>query len=96
MISNKLVTIVKENQFDKGWTLFSPASFEVERNWQYKKVDLSSVVKLITFSTQVNLVLAETCLPSRVINELEWSNKYIKIIQVIVFEDNLHLFPSNL
>ena len=79
MISNKLVTIVKENQFDKGWTLFSPASFEVERNWQYKKVDLSSVVKLITFSTQVNLVLAETCLPSRVISELEWSNKYIKI-----------------
>ena len=79
MISNKLVTIVKDNQFDKGWTLFSPTSFEVERNWQYKKVDLSSVVKLITFSTQVNLVLAETCLPSRVINELEWSNKYIKI-----------------
>lgn len=79
MISNKLVTIVKDNQFDKGWTLFSPASFEVERNWQFKKVDLSSIVKLITFSTQVNLVLTETCLPSRVINELEWSNKYIKI-----------------
>ena len=79
MISNKLVTIVKDNQFDKGWTLFSPTSFEAERNWQFKKADLSSVVKLITFSTQVNLVLSETCLPSRVINELEWSNKYIKI-----------------
>ena len=79
MINNKLVTIVKDNQFDKGWTLFSPTSFEVERNWQFKKADLSSVVKLITFSTQVNLVLSETCLPSRVINELEWSNKYIKI-----------------
>ena len=79
MISNKLVTIVKDNQFDKGWTLFSPASFEIERNWQFKKVDLSSVVKLITFSTEVNLLLSETCLPSRVISELEWSNKYIKI-----------------
>ena len=79
MISNKLVTIVKDNQFDKGWTLFSPVSFEIERNWQFKKADLSTVVKLITFSTQVNLVLAETCLPSRVISELEWSNKYIKL-----------------
>lgn len=79
MISNKLVTIVRDNQFDKGWTLFSPTSFEIERNWQFKKVDLSNIVKLITFSSQVNLVLAETCLPSRVINELEWSNKYIKI-----------------
>ena len=79
MISNKLVTTVKDNQFDKGWTLFSPTSFEIERNWAFKKVDLSNVVKLITFSTQVNLVLAETCLPSRVINELEWANKYIKI-----------------
>ena len=79
MISNKLVTIVKNNQFDKGWTLFSPTSFEIERNWQFKKADLSNVVKLITFSTQVNLILSQTCLPSRVINELEWSNKYIKI-----------------
>ena len=79
MINNKLVTIVKDNQFDKGWTLFSPTSFEIERNWAFKKADLSNVVKLITFSTQVNLILCETCLPSRVINELEWSNKYIKI-----------------
>lgn len=79
MISNKLVTIVKDNQFDKGWTLFSPTSFEIERNWQFTKVDLSSVVKLITFSNVVNLLLSETCLPSRVISELEWSNKYIKI-----------------
>lgn len=79
MISNKLVTIIKDNQFDKGWTLFSPASFEIERNWQFTKVDLSSVVKLITFSNVVNLLLSETCLPSRVISELEWSNKYIKI-----------------
>ena len=78
-LQNKLIVIVKDNQFDKGWTLFSPTSFEIERNWQFKKADLSNIVKLITFSTQVNLVLAETCLPSRVINELEWSNKYIKI-----------------
>lgn len=79
MINNKLVTIVKDNQFDKGWTLFSPTSFEIERNWQFKKADLSSVVKLITFSNRVNLILSDACLPSRVISELEWSKKYIKI-----------------
>ena len=78
-IQNKLIVIVKDNQFDKGWTLFSPSSFKIERNWQFRKADLSYVVKLITFSTQVDLVLSETCLPSRIINELEWSNKYIKI-----------------
>lgn len=94
MISNKLVTIVKDNQFDKGWTLFSPASFEVERNWQFKKADLSSIVKLITFSTQVNLVLSETCLPSRVINELEWSNKYIKINIIAKSKDVIERYKN--
>lgn len=79
MINNKIVTIIKENQFNKGWTIFSPASFEVDRNWTFKKVELSNVIKAITFSTVVNLVLSETCLPLRIINELEWSNKYTKI-----------------
>ena len=79
MIDNKLVTIVRDNQFDKGWTLFSPTFFEVERNWKFKKVILSDVIKLITFSKQVNLILTEACLPSRIVSELEWSNKYINI-----------------
>ena len=79
MISNKLVTIIKENQFDKGWTIFSPASFGIDRNRHYKSVDLTDVIRLITFSNKVNLVLSEVCLPSRVVNELEWCNKYIQI-----------------
>ena len=79
MISNKLVTIIKENQFDKGWTIFSPASFGIDRNSHYKPVDLTDVIRLITFSNKVNLVLSEVCLPSRVVNELEWCNKYIQI-----------------
>ncbi len=94
MISNKLVTIVKENQFDKGWTIFSPASFEIERNWQFKKVDLSNVVKLITFSTQVNLILSDACLPSRLISELEWSNKYIKINIVAKSKDIVERYKN--
>ena len=94
MISNKLVTIIKENQFDKGWTLFSPALFELERNWQFKKADLSSVVKLITFSTQVNLILSETCLPSRIISELEWSNKYVKINIIAKNKDIVERYKS--
>lgn len=79
MISNKIVTIIKENQFNKGWTIFSPVSFEIERNWAFKKVELSNIIKAITFSTMVNLVLSEACLPLRIINELEWTNKYTKI-----------------
>lgn len=79
MINNKLVTIIKENQFDKGWTIFSSSSFEIDRNRFYKKTDLLSVTRLITFSNEVNLILFDDILPSRIINELEWANKYIKI-----------------
>lgn len=79
MINNKLVTIIKENQFDKGWTIFSPSSFEIDRNRLYKKVDLLSITRLITFSNEVNLILSDDILPSRIVNELEWANKYINI-----------------
>ena len=79
MISNKIISIVKENQFNKGWTIFSPTSFDVERNEAFKRTKLSDVVKLITFSNKVNLILSQPCLPSKIVEELEWVNKYIKI-----------------
>lgn len=79
MIRNKTVTIVKENQFDKGWTLFSPTSFGTDKNPNFKTTDITDVVKLITYSNQINLILSEACLPSRIVNELKWVNEYIKI-----------------
>ena len=94
MINNKLITIVKDNQFDKGWTLFAPASFEVERNWQFKKVDLPSVIRLITYCDQVDLLLSEACLPTRVSNELGWVNKYIRINIIAKNKEIVDKYPN--
>lgn len=94
MINNKLVTIIKENQFDKGWTIFSPSSFEIDRNRLYKKVDLLSIARLITFSNEVNLILSDDILPSRIVNELEWANKYIKINVIVKNKEIIERYSS--
>lgn len=94
MINNKLVTIIKENQFDKGWTIFSPSSFEIDRNRLYKKVDLLSITRLITFSNEVNLILSDDILPSRIVNELEWANKYIKINVIVKNKEIIERYSS--
>ena len=88
MINNKTITIVKENQFDKGWTLFHSFNFPVNRNHSYKEVIISDVVKLITFSNKIDIILAENCLSSRIINEIKWANKYIDI-NIIAKNENI-------
>lgn len=79
MIQNKVVIITKENQFDKGWTLFHPYESNIRENQTYRETFISDVIRLITHSDEVNLVLSEPCLSSRIINEIEWANKYIKL-----------------
>ncbi|HON44643.1 MAG TPA: hypothetical protein P5543_05510 [Planctomycetota bacterium] len=47
MIQNKIVTIVKDNQFDKGWTLFHPYDLAIHKNRSFKKVDVTDVIRYI-------------------------------------------------
>lgn len=89
MINNKLITITKENQFDKGWTLFHPYEPNVPDNRTYRDAMLTDVVRLITHADEVDLILCEPCLSSRIVSEIEWANKYIKL-RVIV-KDKLYL-----
>lgn len=79
MIKNKLITITKENKFDMGWTILTPYRLPFYKNLKYKSFLVSDVVRAITRSNQVSIILSEACLSSSIIKELEWVNKYAKI-----------------
>ena len=94
MIENKLITITKDNQFDKGWTLFSPFDLGVSNNRSYRDTMISDVVRLITHSDTVNLILCEECLSSRIVNEIEWANKYINLNVIVKSESILKRYSG--
>lgn len=79
MIRNKLVTITKENQFDMGWTIFTPYQLPCYKNPRYKSLLISDIVRSITRSDKVCIALSEECLASAIIKELEWVSKYAAI-----------------
>lgn len=78
-IDNKKIVITKENKFDKGWTLFHPFGLGINRNLLFKKIKINDVIKLITHSNEVDLILCNLCLSSKIINEIQWVSKYVKI-----------------
>lgn len=79
MIENKLVVIKKQNIFDKGWALFKPCIDVLSVNRKYQTVNIDDVVNKITYSQKIVLILCETCLPRKIIEELKWVNKYADI-----------------
>ena len=79
IIENKRIVISKNNEFDKGWTLFRAFDLPLAKNRFFTPIVLSNVIRLITHSDVVDIILSEECLSSRIIDELEWANKYIKI-----------------
>ena len=79
MIKNKIITIKKSNTFDKGWTLVAPYQTGFSRNRHFYALNVLDIVRAITKSTRVNLILSEPCLSSQIVKELEWANKYIAI-----------------
>ena len=79
MIENKLVIIKRRNTFDKGWTLVAPYHAVFPKNKHFHALNVSDIVRAITKSTRVNLILSEPCLSSQIVKELEWVNQYISI-----------------
>lgn len=79
MIADKLVTIRKENTFKNGWALFIPWHDFPQKNKHYNAVGVSEIVKQITFSKTVTLMLAEPCLSRKIIDELKWVQPYAGI-----------------
>lgn len=79
MIKNKLITIIKENQFDRGWTIFTHYQLPYYKNQNYKLLPVSDIIRSITYSEKVCIALSEECLASAIIKELEWVSKYAAI-----------------
>ena len=94
MINNKVVTISKNNQFQDGWTLFESFEFELLKNYSFKDIKINDIVRAITYSTTVNIILSNSCLPSNVIKELEWANKYISINLIVKNKDIVKEYPK--
>lgn len=87
MINNKTIVIKKENTFDKPWALFQAYNFPVIKNAEQVPVSLynsdsisnKSVISKITYADEINLILCEKCLSLKILNELQWVNKYIRL-----------------
>ena len=94
MIENKLVTIKKENTFEYGWALFVPWHDFLRRNKNYKAIGVSEIVKQITFSKAVTLMLSEPCLPRKVIDELKWVAPYAEISLIAKTKDVIAFYKE--
>ena len=77
-IDNKIVTIKKKNHFDKAWTLFTPCSLPRNINKSYSYMPTNDIIPIISKADEVHLILGRAGLPSSILNELKWVNKYIK------------------
>ena len=82
MIQDKIVTIKKENCFDKGWALFRPFEMRLTKNRSFSPLSARDLVSAITRCDSVFMILSEPCLPSSVLEELKWANPYIDITLV--------------
>ena len=62
-----------------GWTIFTPYQLPFYKNPRYKPLLVTDIVRAITRSDKVYIVLSEECLASAIIKELEWVSKYAAI-----------------
>lgn len=79
MIENKCIKIVKKNKFDKDWALFQEYEFDFFKNPLYEETYIPTIIKFITFANELNLILSEPCLSSKIIEEIVWANKNTKV-----------------
>ena len=94
MINNKTITITKQNVFDKGWSLFEPFGNNNFQNRSFLRIDHTDIISAITFANTVNIILSEICLSSRIVAELEWVNKYIKLNIIVKSEEILKAYSK--
>ena len=79
MINDKIITITKNNTFDKGWTIFAPYQMPVYKNRNYKEILVTDVVRAITKSYYVYIILKEPCLARAIVKKIEWVSKFTEI-----------------
>lgn len=94
MIENKVIKIIKKNQFDKGWTLFHSYDLNIKKNRMYKTTTASDIVKLITFSDKIDIILSEPCLSSKIVDEIIWANQYANVNLIAKNDDIVNRYPN--
>lgn len=94
MIENKTITITKKNKFDKGWAVVKSFKYGFGINRHFCSMSVSSLVRAITYSNEVNLILSDACLSTQIVKELEWANKYIKISVVAKTQTILNRYST--
>lgn len=94
MINDKIITITKNNTFDKGWTIFAPYQMPVYKNRSYKEILVTDVVRAITKSYYVYIILKEPCLANAIVKELEWVSKFTEIELIARTEDIIARYQS--
>lgn len=95
MIENKCIKIVKKNKFDKDWALFQEYEFDFFKNPLYEETYIPTIIKFITFANELNLILSEPCLSSKIIEEIVWANKNTKV-NIIAKSTNIIKKYSNI
>ena len=94
MINDKIITITKNNTFDKGWTMFAPYQMHVYKNRNYKEILVTDVVRAITKGDRICILLSEPCLANAVIKELEWVGKFADIELIAKNDDIIARYPN--
>lgn len=97
MIENKLVTIKKNNSFDKGWALFEKYDVHVVNVTEEaaKTISATDVVQAITFSKSVDILLNSPCLSGNVISELQWvASRGVKVRLIAQNQDIIDKYSS--
>ena len=79
MIDNKIIKVTKQNRFDMGWSILTPYKTALRKNVNYQPILINDIVRAITKSDKISIILSEACLASAIVKELEWVNKYISI-----------------
>ena len=94
MINDKIITITKNNTFDKGWTVFAPYQMPVYKNRNYKEILVTDVVRAITKGDRICILLSEPCLANAVIKELEWVGRFADIELIAKNDDIIARYPN--
>ena len=79
MIKNKLITIKKETCFDKEWALLTPCTGGEYKNRRYRLFAVPEIVRAVTRSQKVFMILSEICLSGAIVRELEWVENDVEL-----------------
>lgn len=93
MIKNKQIVITKQTFFDKGWSIVTPFILPRLTNMRLRPLNISDIVRAISYADCINLVLSEPCLSGPIVKELLWVNKFAPINIIAKEQSVIDAYP---